>query len=134
MPITVTLDQTGPTTSTATIRTHTVAIDRPEAKGGSDEGAMGGELLLASLGGCFASNLYAAIAARNADMQDVRITVEGDLAESPSRYEAIRMHVTASCPDAEQLAKLVTMSERACIVANTLKGSVALDVTSSTVN
>jgi len=91
---------------------------------------MGGELLLASLAGCFGSNLLAAIAARETVIEDVVVTVEGDLAEAPSRYEAIRMHVTARTDDGAQLQKLVTMAERACIVANTLRGSVRLEVSS----
>jgi hypothetical protein len=33
-------------TSAGTARQHQVAIDRPKEKGGLDEGAMGGELLL----------------------------------------------------------------------------------------
>ncbi len=133
MPITITTAQTGPTVSTADIRGHAVIIDRPEAKGGSNAGPMGGELLLAALAGCFASNLYAAIDAREADLSNVHITVEGDLSETPARYETIRMHVTANGNDADQLTKLVTMSERACIVANTLKTSVTLQLTSALV-
>ncbi len=130
MPITVQLHQSGATTTRGTIRGHEIVVDRPEAKGGADEGPMGGELLLASLAGCFGSNLLAAIAARETLIEDVVVTVEGDLAEAPSRYEAIRMHVTARTDDGAQLQKLVTMAERACIVANTLRGSVRLEVSS----
>ena len=59
--IPVQVNQVGPATAEGHIRTHSVLIDRPEAKGGEDKGAMGGELLLVSLGGCFMSNLLAAI-------------------------------------------------------------------------
>ena len=41
-----------------------VLIDRPQEKGGADRGPMGGELFLASIGGCFMSNLLAATSAR----------------------------------------------------------------------
>ena len=44
---------------------------------------MGGELLLVALGGCFLSNLLAAIRAREAPIQEVRVVVEGTLAEAP---------------------------------------------------
>lgn len=46
----INIAQTGDITSQADIRNHQVIIDRPEAKGGSDKGPMGGELLLAGLG------------------------------------------------------------------------------------
>jgi ferredoxin len=53
--------QVSETAAEGIARNHKVFIDRPEAKGGSDKGAMGGELFLVALGGCFMSNLLAAI-------------------------------------------------------------------------
>ena len=76
--ITVNLSQVDEATTAAQIRGHAVDIDRPEAKGGHDKGAMGGELLLASLGGCFNSNLLAAIRARDLDIDDIAIKVSGN--------------------------------------------------------
>ena len=126
--ITVNLSQVDEATTAAQIRGHAVDIDRPEAKGGHDKGAMGGELLLASLGGCFNSNLLAAIRARDLDIDDIAIKVSGELAEAPARFASIDMVVKSSYGDRETLEKLVTMSERACIVANTLKHAVDLTV------
>ena len=130
MPITVRLTQIGPTTMASEIRGHAVTVDRPEAKGGHDQGPMGGELLLAALGGCFSSNLLAAIQARGAQLRDVQVEVAADPAEAPARFARIVMTVRARCDDPDLLAKLVTMAERACIVANTLKGGVDLHVRS----
>ena len=127
--ITVNLTQVDEATTAAQIRGHAIDIDRPEAKGGHDKGAMGGELLLASLGGCFNSNLLAAIRARDLDIDDIAIEVNGELAEAPARFASINMVVKSAYADRATLEKLVTMSERACIVANTLKGSVNLSVT-----
>ena len=126
--ITVNLKQVDDATTAAQIRQHAVDIDRPEAKGGRDKGAMGGELLLASLGGCFNSNLLAAIRARDLEIDDIAIEVSGELAEAPARFSSIEMVVKSGYADRAALEKLVTMSERACIVANTLKGSVDLSV------
>lgn len=126
--IEVEIHQDGPATSEAAIRTHRVLVDRPVAKGGDDRGPMGGELLLAALGGCFMSNLLAAIRAREAAVSNVRATVAGKLAESPSRFEAIEMAVEADCGDRQLLEKLVAIAERACIVANTLRQAVRLTV------
>ncbi len=124
--IEVQVKQVGPATSEAAIRTHHVLVDRPEAKGGDDRGPMGGELLLAALGGCFMSNLLAAIRAREAPVANVRTLVAGTLAESPGRFEAVDMLVSADCEDRELLRKLVTIAERSCIVANTLRDAVRL--------
>jgi len=126
--ITVNLNQVDDATTAAHIRQHAIDIDRPEAKGGRDKGAMGGELLLASLGGCFNSNLLAAIRARELEINDIAIEVSGDLAEAPARFSSINMVVKSGFDDRETFEKLVKMSERACIVANTLKGSVDLSV------
>jgi len=126
--VSVKVDQIGRTTSEATIRQHKILTDRPEAKGGEDRGAMGGELLLASLGGCFMSTLLAAIKAREAKVSDVHIDISGTLEESPARFSAIEMTVMATYEDEEVMRKLITIAERSCIVANTLKDAVDLSV------
>ena len=126
--VTVNLSQVNDTTTAAQIRDHAIDIDRPQAKGGRDQGAMGGELLLASLGGCFNSNLLAAIRARDLAINDIAIEVSGELAEAPARFSAIDMVVTSGYENRAELEKLVLMSERACIVANTLKSAVDLRV------
>jgi putative redox protein len=126
--ISVEVNQVGPTTSEGRARTHTTLIDRPDAKGGQDRGAMGGEYLLMALGGCFLSNLLAAVRTREVAVSDVRITVKGTLEESPPRFDAIEMIVSAKHEDEALLQKLVTISERACIVANTLKRGTDLSV------
>lgn len=125
--IQIELTQAGPTATEAAIRGHRALIDRPEAKGGEDRGPMGGELLLASLGGCFASNLFAAARAREMDLRDLVIVVEGRLEAAPARFSAIQMRVSATA-EREALEKLVVISERACIVANTLRPAVDLSI------
>jgi len=127
--LSVTVTQVDATpTSRAAIRSHETLIDRPEAKGGLDRGPMGGELLLAALGGCFMSNLIAAVAARNVPARALSVTVEGALASAPPRFEMIELTVHAEGADAAVLDKLVEISERACIVANTLGAAVSLKI------
>lgn len=48
--ITARLTQISASASLAASRQHSSRIDRPEAKGGSDRGPMGGELLLMGVG------------------------------------------------------------------------------------
>ena len=122
------VDQLDHSASSASARGHQLTIDRPVAKGGQDMGPMGGEALLMGLGGCFMSNLLAAAKARDVTLGDARAEIEGDLADAPPRYTAIRMRVSAHCEPPDALPKLVTIAERGCIVANTLRGAVALDI------
>jgi putative redox protein len=56
------------------------------------------------------------------------VEVEGDIADSPSRFSAIRLSISARCDPPEELVKLVTIAERGCIVANTLKAAVEMSI------
>ena len=127
--IAVTLRQHEGTGSIATIRNHQLVMDRPEAKGGHNIGPMGGEALLASLGGCFMSNLRAAIAARDeVIVNDIALSITATVAPDSARFSAIHLQVAADA-DTSQLQKLVTIADRSCIAANTLRS--ALDLTVS---
>ncbi len=124
----INIAQTGEITSQAAIRNHSMIIDRPEAKGGTDKGPMGGELLLAGLGGCFMSNLLAAIEARNIEASNIQIEVDGTLEEAPPRFSEVTMMVAGYYTDIDEMKRLAEMSEKACISANTLKGSVKINI------
>ena len=124
----VRVDQAGPTTGQGTVRTHSVLIDRPVEKGGADRGPMGGELMLLSLGGCFLSNLLAAVGSRSAEVSNVRIAVIGTIGGSPDRVEAIDMRITARYSDTELMRKLVAIAERGCLVTNTLKTALVISI------
>jgi putative redox protein len=118
--------QVSASTSEATLRTHHVLIDRPVEKGGTDRGPMGGDLFLASVGGCFMSNLLAAIRARGEQISDAHLEVIGTIAESPARFSSLELYVTADGANPELLEKLVEIADRGCIMMNTLRGK--LDV------
>jgi putative redox protein len=124
----VRVDQIGPATGQGTARTHTVVIDRPVEKGGSDRGPLGGELLLLSLGGCFLSNLLAAVGSRSAEVSRIRIAVAGTIGGAPERFEAIDMRVTAKYSDTDLMRKLVAIAERGCLVTNTLKTALVITI------
>jgi putative redox protein len=123
MPGTLTaqVNQEGASTSRATVRQHTVYVDRPVAKGGADRGPAGGEYVLVGLGGCFTSHLLAAIAARNADISGVSVSVSGTLDGNPERFTAFELVVSATSGDRETLAHLVALAERSCQVTSTLR-------------
>jgi putative redox protein len=109
-----------------TVRNHTVICDRPEAKGGGNKGPMGGELFLMGLGGCFMSNLLAVLQSREANASRLALEITGTLEGTPARFTAVHMRVSGRYEDRAQMEKMVTMAERACIVANTIKGAVEL--------
>jgi putative redox protein len=120
--------QVSTSTSKASIRDHSVLVDRPAAKGGADQGPMGGELFLASVGGCFMSNLLAAIGARDAKLSGVRTEVTATLDGSPARFTSLELLVAAEGPDREMLGKLIEIADRGCIMMNTLRGTLDIQV------
>jgi putative redox protein len=126
--IKIQIRQIAASTSEADIRSHQVLIDRPTSKGGDDQGPMGGELFLAAIGGCFMSNLLAAIKARAADVSGVQTEVIGLLTDSPARFSAVELCVSANYSDRELFEKLVEIAERGCIMVNTLRGKLDLTV------
>jgi len=123
------LEQVGPTTSRATVRSHTVLVDRPVDRGGADEGPVGGEYQLIALGGCFTSHLLAAIRAREFEISAVKVEVTGTLDGNPERFTEFTLSVSATCDDIELLRKVVLIAERACQVVNTLKPAAQVTVT-----
>lgn len=126
---TAVIEHVGQTTSKATVRTHSVLVDRGVAKGGLDLGPAGGEYLLVALGGCFTSHLLAAIASRGAGMTNVRVIVTGTLDGTPERFTAFTMDVVAECADSELGRKLITIAGRACQVVTTLRQIAPIAIT-----
>jgi putative redox protein len=126
--ITVQLCQVSATTTEATMGEHRVTIDRPVEKGGSAKGPMGGELFLASVGGCFMSNLLAAIRARELSISGVRAEVAGRIADSPARFESIDVRVSAETGDVEELRHAVAIADRGCIMMSTLRGKLEVRI------
>jgi putative redox protein len=122
------MQQLSATATRGTARTHSVVIDRPVEKEGTDEGMMGGEMLLVALGGCFMSNLLAAIRARSAAVSDITVAVTGIPEGAPARFGAVEMHISAHYDDVELMEKLVTIAERGCLVANTLKPALPITI------
>jgi len=122
------LRQVSATASEATLGSHRIVIDRPVEKGGSDAGPMGGQLFLASVGGCFMSTLLAAIRAREAAISNVRLEVIGIHADPPTRFAALELHVNADTEDRESLQRLVAIADHGCVMMNTLRGTLDLKI------
>jgi putative redox protein len=128
----VRVEQVGPSSAVGIVRTHRVPIDRPLDGGGTDTGPLGGEYLLVALGGCFMSNLLAAIRVRESPdtiVSNVSVALTATLEGHPNRVTAISMRVGAAGLDNQLLEKLADIAGRACIVTNTLKRAVPITVT-----
>ena len=120
--VTTTISQIeGSTAARTRIREHELVTDRPTEKGGGNQGPMGGELLVASLGGCFMSNLIAAFQGRGIEAKGLSVKVSGTLDGTPPRFQKMAMAVKGNGIDRDQMEKMVLIAERGCIVANTLK-------------
>jgi putative redox protein len=117
------------TMSVATGRSHSVVIDRPLDRGGTDFGFLGGELLLAGEGGCFLSTLAAAAQARGIALRRAEVTVRAVAASEPPRFESVTVEaeIDADADDAT-IAKLLQIAERGCIASNTLRDGVKLAI------
>lgn len=122
------LRQISPCAAEAVIGAHRVIVDRPCSKGGSDMGPMGGELFLAAIAGCFMSNLLAAIRTRQSAVRDVYIEVKGTVVELPARFSAVDLAITADAPDREELDRLIEIADRGCIMMNTLRDKLTLNI------
>jgi putative redox protein len=122
------LRQISPSAAEAVIGEHRVTIDRPASKGGSAMGPMGGELFLAAVAGCFMSNLLAAIRTRQSAVRNVHIDVKGMVADLPARFSAVDLAITAEASDREELDRLIEIADRGCIMMNTLRDKLALNI------
>lgn len=128
--ITTTITQIDATSAARTrIRNHEIVTDRPVEKGGGNQGPMGGELLVASLGGCFMSNLIAAFQGRGRDPEGLSASVTGTLDGTPPRFQHMAIQVQGRGIDRAELEKMVLIAERGCIVANTLKQFMTVAIT-----
>ena len=126
--VTVQVHQISASASQGLTRDHRITMDRPEAKGGSDQGPMGGEVMLQGLGGCFMSNLLAAAVAREVTIKNATLDIVAHVMSSPTRYTTIDMYISMDCEDHEMVPKLVEIAERGCLVANTLKAALPLNL------
>ena len=121
--------QVSKTASEGQMREHRVVVDRPVEKAGGNMGASGAEVFLSGFGGCFMSNLLAAIIAREVDIKDVKVKLTGTLIDNPTRFSAIHLDVVGDGADKAQMEKMVTIARRSCVIGNTIKDSVELSFT-----
>ena len=101
------------------------------ATGGDGLSACSGDMLLQALVACAGVTLRAVATALEIPLRDAKVTAEGDLdfrgtlgvdKAAPVGFKAIRLAFTLdSDADAEQIATLTKLTERYCVVYQTLR-------------
>ncbi|PKO90131.1 MAG: peroxiredoxin [Betaproteobacteria bacterium HGW-Betaproteobacteria-10] len=99
--------------------------------GGTGEHACSGDMLLESLAACSGVTLKAVATAMGISFRDATVTAEGDLdfrgtlgvaKDAPVGFSEIRLKFTIDTDATdEQLATLLRLSERYCVIYQTLK-------------
>src|SRR6266850_2958618 len=108
------------------------------ATGGSGLQACSGDRLLEALVACAGVTLKAVAVALNIDLRDAKLTAEGDLdfrgtlgvaKDAPVGFREIRLRfeLDAEAPQ-EQLKKLIELTERYCVVMQTIRNAPAVKV------
>ncbi len=111
------------------------------ATGGTGLHACSGDMLLEALVACAGVTLNAVATALELDVQDARIAAEGDLdfkgtlgveKQAPVGFRDIRLSfkIDGDLTD-EQLATLIKLTERYCVVYQTLRYSPPIDVSAT---
>ncbi len=109
------------------------------ATGGDGLSLCSGDMLLEALVACAGVTLNAVATAIGVTLRDATIRAEGDLdfrgtlgvaREAPVGFQAIRLHFDLDTDaTADQLASLMKLTERYCVVYQTLRQPAAITVT-----
>jgi len=128
--ISLDLKQNGPSSMQLVHEQFAITVDRPIEKGGTGKGLMGGQYLLAGIGGCFCSTLFAAAASRDVSIEGLEVKVLATLSEDlPKRFTDVSLEVSCQkSSDEEQFSKLIKIAEKGCISINTVKHSMRLTI------
>ena len=113
------------------------------ATGGDGLAACSGDMLLEALVACAGVTLQAVSTAIGVELRDGKVIAEGDLdfrgtlgvsKEAPVGFRDIRLRFDLDTDaDAEQLATLIRLTERYCVVFQTIQNKPALNVSYSVV-
>ena len=111
------------------------------ATGGDGTSVCSGDMLLQALVACAGVTLRAVATSLGLDLQGAEVTAEGDLdfrgtlgvsKAAPVGFRSIRLHFNlVGSLTGEQQATLVRLTERYCVVLQTLRGSPSVAVTAA---
>ncbi|MBB4185726.1 OsmC family protein [Sinorhizobium terangae] len=111
---------------------HTVVVDRPEGKaGGRGLGFNGAQLLALALGGCFCNDLRYAAHQMGVALGKIAVTVTVELEGEPLLTTAAAMSVSCETLDGSDPQAIIDRAKAICMVANTLKQGVPVEIRSA---
>jgi uncharacterized OsmC-like protein len=112
--------RTGPLSALVTAREHELVADEPlSVTGGEDRGMMPTELLFAALSSCFCLAVAHVASKRDIELEDLRVSVDGERIGRELRYGRVRVQVEAVAGE-HDLAALVERAKPFCWVSNML--------------
>lgn len=104
-----------------------LVVDEPESvPGGTNTGPQPTEVFLASVASCFTIAMAYSAAKRGIELAGLHVETTGTY-DGP-RFSAIRVAVTTTAPQGDELAKLITAAERVCYVTRTLATSPDIEI------
>jgi uncharacterized OsmC-like protein len=107
------------------------------AAGGDGSLACSGDMLLEALVGCAGVTLAAVATAMSIELEEASVTAEGELdfrgtlgvaKEAAVGFDTIRLIFDVRTPAADKLPKLIELTERYCVVFQTLTKPPAIEV------
>jgi uncharacterized OsmC-like protein len=107
-----------------------------QAAGGDGSQACSGDMLLQALVACAGVTLRAVATSLGISVKEAKISAEGDIdfrgtlavaKDAPVGFRGIRLHILIDTDaDASTIAKLIELTERYCVVLQTLRAPVAV--------
>lgn len=125
-----------------TARDHSVIVDEPIAKGGTDAGMAPVELMLGALAGCMTLTLSIYAEAMGVPAKGLEITVEGDLDSAGMKgssrvrpgFNSIRLNIKAETDaDPEVFQQVVDLAVLRCPVEDSIGKGVSIEEPTLTV-
>lgn len=108
---------------------HSLVIDRGPDDGGQGMGFNGGQLLLLSLGACFANDVFREADKRGLEVLGVRVVVECEWGGDPVRAQNVRYstRVEAEAPE-DEILELIRHVDEIAEVHGTLRAGNAVEL------
>jgi len=108
---------------------NSLVIDRGQGDGGQGMGFNGGQLLLLSIGACFANDVYREADQRGFEVLGVRVVVEADWEGDPPRARNVRFTTRVEAEATEdEIMDLIQHVDRLADVHNTLREGVDVEL------
>ena len=109
--------------------THSLVIDRSPGDGGQGLGFNGGQLLLLSLGACFANDVFREAGKRGLEVLGVRVVVECEFAGEPARATNVRYstRVEAEAPE-DEIMELIRHVDEIAEIHGTLRAGAEIEL------